>query len=192
MGNPWVEFVRQYSKDNNKSYGCAISEAGPAYRAMKQGAQAPKAPTKKRITIKSKNEKAKAEAKEYIENALNYLKKMKDNEDNILNQDEYFKEEYLKWFNKGNDMSRSDKYEELKEKIKIVCGKSTYPKTNFDCDEIYLDDIDNIFKRELDVFTVKAFPKILREAEKQKYGLPSDRKKNPYTDFVKMYSLKKI
>ena len=33
MGNPWVEFVRQYSKDNNISYGCAISEAGPAYRA---------------------------------------------------------------------------------------------------------------------------------------------------------------
>jgi len=52
MGNPWVEFVRQYSKDNNISYGCAISEAGQAYRAMKQEAQTPKAPTKKRITIK--------------------------------------------------------------------------------------------------------------------------------------------
>ena len=54
MGNPWVEFVRQYSKDNHISYGCAISEAGPAYRAMKQGAQSPKAPTKKRITVKPK------------------------------------------------------------------------------------------------------------------------------------------
>ena len=59
MVNPWVEFVRQFSKDNNISYGCAISEAGPAYRAMKQGAQTPKAPPKKRITIKPKNEKPK-------------------------------------------------------------------------------------------------------------------------------------
>jgi len=30
MGNPWVEFVRAYAKDNNISYGCAISEAGVA------------------------------------------------------------------------------------------------------------------------------------------------------------------
>ena len=69
MGNPWVEFVRQYAKDNNISYGCAISEAGVAYRAMKKGGNpknekeerglmmgedfdAPKAPTKKRITVK--------------------------------------------------------------------------------------------------------------------------------------------
>jgi hypothetical protein len=36
MPNPWVDFVRQYAKDNNISYGCAISEAGVAYRAMKQ------------------------------------------------------------------------------------------------------------------------------------------------------------
>jgi hypothetical protein len=54
MDNPWVEFLKQYSKDNSISYGCAISEAGPAYRAMKQGAQTPKAPTKKRITVKPK------------------------------------------------------------------------------------------------------------------------------------------
>ena len=71
MGNPWVEFVRQYAKDNNISYGCAISEAGVAYRAMKKGGNpkkekeerglmmredfdAPKAQTKKRITIKKK------------------------------------------------------------------------------------------------------------------------------------------
>ena len=37
MVNQWVEFVRQYAKDNNISYGCAVSEAGPAYRKMKQG-----------------------------------------------------------------------------------------------------------------------------------------------------------
>ena len=37
MVNQWVEFLKQYAKDNNNSYGCAISEAGPAYRNMKQG-----------------------------------------------------------------------------------------------------------------------------------------------------------
>jgi len=37
MVNQWVQFVRQFAKDNYISYGCAISEAGPAYRNMKQG-----------------------------------------------------------------------------------------------------------------------------------------------------------
>ena len=37
MVNQWVQFVCQYAKDNNISYGCAISEAGPAYRNMKRG-----------------------------------------------------------------------------------------------------------------------------------------------------------
>ena len=36
MPNAWVEFVRQYAKENNLSYGCSISEASPAYRKMKQ------------------------------------------------------------------------------------------------------------------------------------------------------------
>ena len=58
MGNPWINFLKQYSKDNIISYSCAISEAGPAYRAMKQGAQTPKAPTKKTITVKPKINKA--------------------------------------------------------------------------------------------------------------------------------------
>jgi len=39
MPNAWVEFVRQYAKDNNLSYGCAISEASPAYRALKKGGE---------------------------------------------------------------------------------------------------------------------------------------------------------
>jgi len=54
MPNASVEFVRQYAKENNLSYGCAISEASPAYRKMKQEAKLPKTPTKKRITIKKK------------------------------------------------------------------------------------------------------------------------------------------
>ena len=35
MVNQWVEFVKQYAKANNISYGHAIKEAGPAYRRMK-------------------------------------------------------------------------------------------------------------------------------------------------------------
>ena len=35
--NQWVQFVKEYARENNISYGCAISEAGPAYRNMKQG-----------------------------------------------------------------------------------------------------------------------------------------------------------
>ena len=60
MGNPWVDFVRAYAKDYNISYGCAISEAGVAYRKMKQEAKLPKTPTKKRITIKPKIKKIKS------------------------------------------------------------------------------------------------------------------------------------
>lgn len=33
--NDWVTFVKKYSQENNISYGCAISEAGPAYKKMK-------------------------------------------------------------------------------------------------------------------------------------------------------------
>ncbi len=42
MVNQWIVFVRQYAKDNNISYGCAVSEAGPAYRNMKQGGNSKK------------------------------------------------------------------------------------------------------------------------------------------------------
>jgi len=90
MGNPWVEFVRQYAKDNNLSYDCAISEAGPAYRAMKQGTQTLKAPTKKRITVKPKSEQTKVDARESVENALNHLKKMKEKEENKLDQSDFY------------------------------------------------------------------------------------------------------
>jgi hypothetical protein len=89
MRNAWVEFVRQYAKENNLSYGCAISEASPAYRKMKQEAKTPKTPTKKRITIKPKNEKLKADARESVENALGYLEKMKKKEDDKLEQSDF-------------------------------------------------------------------------------------------------------
>ena len=28
MVNQWVQFVKKYARDNNITYGCAISEAG--------------------------------------------------------------------------------------------------------------------------------------------------------------------
>ena len=37
MVNQWVQFVKEYARENDISYGCAISEADPAYRNMKQG-----------------------------------------------------------------------------------------------------------------------------------------------------------
>ena len=36
MVNQWIMFLRQYSKDNNISYSCAITKAAPAYRKMKE------------------------------------------------------------------------------------------------------------------------------------------------------------
>jgi hypothetical protein len=36
MVNQWILFLRQYAKDNNISYSCAITEAAPAYRKMKE------------------------------------------------------------------------------------------------------------------------------------------------------------
>ena len=127
MPNAWVEFVRQYAKDNNLSYGCAISEASPAYRALKKGGNqkkekkerentmgedfdTPKTPTKKRITIKPKIEKSKADARESVENALSYLEKMKKIEDDKLDQSDFYKYQYLAWFENSNDISRSNKY----------------------------------------------------------------------------------
>ena len=32
MGNPWVEHVRKYAKDNNITYMCAITEASKTYK----------------------------------------------------------------------------------------------------------------------------------------------------------------
>ena len=54
MPNAWVEFVRQYAKENNLSYGCAISEAGPAYRKMKAMNAKPKEGKKGKVIVQKK------------------------------------------------------------------------------------------------------------------------------------------
>jgi len=70
MPNAWVEFVRQYAQDNNLSYGCAISEASPAYRKMKAMNVRPEDKKKSKITIsKNVNRKEDETLKEQIRKA---------------------------------------------------------------------------------------------------------------------------
>jgi len=52
MPNEWVNFLKKYAQENNISYGCAISEAGPAYRKMKAEQN-----QKKQVTIRVKKQK---------------------------------------------------------------------------------------------------------------------------------------
>jgi hypothetical protein len=52
MPNAWVTFLKQYAQENNISYGCAIAEAGPAYRKMKAEQN-----QKKQVTIRVKKQK---------------------------------------------------------------------------------------------------------------------------------------
>ena len=59
MPNPWVDFVRAYAKENNLSYGCAISEAGPEYRKMKAMHAKPKAKTKSKISVQKQEKEEK-------------------------------------------------------------------------------------------------------------------------------------
>ena len=59
MPNPWVDFVRAYANENNLSYGCAISEASPAYRKMKAMHAKPKEKTKSKISVLKKEQEEK-------------------------------------------------------------------------------------------------------------------------------------
>jgi len=52
MPNEWVNFLKKYAQENNISYGCAISEAGPAYRKMKEEKN-----QKKQVIIRVKKQK---------------------------------------------------------------------------------------------------------------------------------------
>ena len=72
MGNPRVEFVRQCSKDNNISYGCAISEAGVAYRSMKKVGN----PKEKKVkqSFRQKKQKKRKNLRK-----LNHLKELEEN-----------------------------------------------------------------------------------------------------------------
>jgi chemotaxis regulatin CheY-phosphate phosphatase CheZ len=73
---------------------------------MKQEAKTPKKTTKKRITIKK--------TKNNVENALNTLEKMKEKEDDLLEQSDFLKNQYLAWFDTRNDTPRRNKYKEIK------------------------------------------------------------------------------
>jgi len=64
MANAWVEFVKQYAKKKNISYGCAISEAGPEYRKLKGMNVKPKEKKKSKITVPKKKTKEEEKPKE--------------------------------------------------------------------------------------------------------------------------------
>jgi hypothetical protein len=52
MPNEWVNFLKKYAQENNISYGCAISQASPAYRKMKAEQN-----QKKQVIIRVKKQK---------------------------------------------------------------------------------------------------------------------------------------
>ena len=68
MANRWILFLRQYAKDNNISYSCAITEAAPSYRKMKEEMknkeEEPKIFTKIVKVKKQKQKKLKEEEEE--------------------------------------------------------------------------------------------------------------------------------
>ena len=64
MANAWVEFVKQYAKKKNISYGCAISEAGPEYRKLKGMNVKPKEKKKSKIAVPKKKTKEEEKPKE--------------------------------------------------------------------------------------------------------------------------------
>jgi len=62
-------------------------------------------------------------------------------------------------------MTREQKYTEIKEKIKEECSKFTYPKTNFDCEEIN-EEITDYFEKSLKNFIKFNFRKIIERMTK--------------------------
>jgi hypothetical protein len=103
---------------------------------------------------------------------------MKKIEDDKLDQSDFYKYQYLASFENFNDISRSDIYKEIIKKIKEVCNKLTYPKTNYDCEAIFIEDIDYYFKRDLDYFTERIFPKILKRINMLNYRIPTETNNN--------------
>jgi len=72
MGNPWVEHVRKYAKDNNITYMCAITEASKTYKKPQSKLQSkppPKPPPKPQPKVK----KTKKEEEDIISNELQQL-----------------------------------------------------------------------------------------------------------------------
>jgi len=200
--------VRQYAKDNSISYGCAISEASPAYRALKKGGNqkkekkerentmgedfdTPKTPTKKRITVKPKTKQSKAElsARERLEYELKNLKTLKEKEDEKLDQSDFYKYQYLAWFENSNDISRSNKYKEIQKRIKEECNKLTYPKTNYGSEIIFID-VRDYFEKYLDYFT--DIQKKLKRIKMPNNRIPNETNKNKIKknneDFVKEFA----
>jgi hypothetical protein len=73
MTNPWVEFLKQWAKQNNTSYACALTDprAKDAYKRKKEG----KSPTIKEVKGRMNKEGLKKE--------IGGLKQLSNNQRNI-------------------------------------------------------------------------------------------------------------
>ena len=54
----------------------------------------------------------------------------------------------------------------------------TYPKTNYDCEAIFIEDIDYYFERDLDYLTERVFPKIFKRIKMPIYRIPTETNKH--------------
>ena len=247
MVNRWVEFVKNYAKEQNISYTCAMCEIKTKglYKPLKKEAikEEPKIftiKTKKTNPKKEEEEKPKEdkqlkyndvlqkllqylnsksisshtlkEVNEYINdftNQINFsyepiksklgieklkniiieelnlpenkskfealqkrqaegdlyynyqtLNKQNEEEDKILIKDPLLNNLYNAFFQEAVSMTREQKYNEIMEKIKNECSKFTYPKTNFDCEEIN-EEITDYFEKSLKNFIKFNFRKII-------------------------------
>ena len=252
MANRWIEFVKNYARDKNISYTCAMCEIKTKnlYKPLKKEAikEEPKIITikTKKTNPKKKEEKKPKEDKQLkyndiLHNLLKYLdsdiisrhplkivneyindftKKInvlyepiksrvgivklknkileelnlpenknkfefiqkeradknllssildlhshKKDEDKILKKDPLLSRLYNDFFQKEFSMTREQKYTEIKEKIKQECSKFTYPKTNFDCEEIN-EEIRDYFEKSLKNFIKFNFRKIIERMTK--------------------------
>lgn len=76
--NPWIIHVKKYAKDNNMSYGCAISKAKETY-VRPQGSKPIKSKAKKPVEIKEEPVEIKEEPVEIKEEKPDYTDFIVDN-----------------------------------------------------------------------------------------------------------------
>jgi len=147
MGNPWVEFVRQYAKDNNISYGCAISEAGVAYREMKGIQVKPKDKKKSKITVPKEKTKEEEKPKENEQPKRARRKFIGGPEDRGIEDRKIYKDYKRIKCDKMNSIAYiinqfqlKGNYEEAKDKMNTMIKNDNVPNTP----EIYSKPIKSI------------------------------------------------
>ena len=146
MTNPWVEHVRQFAKANKMTYMCAITEASKTYKKddklKSTPKNAPKALPKEQPKV-NKN----------LIWELDTLDKLKRKGDIILDKDPILKRNYLSKFEKDYSTTRDKAYEDLRSKMIDFCDKTNNDK---DCHEKFSEDIESLFRKDLDQYIVRA------------------------------------